>query len=238
MEREKLTFGCIPMTRKYIIFAFIFTLVSAALFHDEVRAQSWKVIPSQSFVRIQGTSTVNTFECVAGLVLGSGQISINESNSNAIPWKTKVKGNLKTPVASFDCGKWRMTSELQQAMKAGEYPLIIFTIEEASILPVPEDDRFNIQVDGTLSIAGVNRAVSFNGSSKLMGNNSYRLNGKQTLLMTDYKIDPPSAILGLIKANDKIMINFEILVQATDQSSITKMENETTQNKVDSDSIN
>jgi hypothetical protein len=38
-----------------------------------------------------------------------------------------------------------------------------------------------------------------------------QLTGKQRLLMSDFGIDPPTALLGLIRARDRILVRFDLV---------------------------
>ena len=68
-----------------------------------------------------------------------------------------------------------------------------------------------LMASGTLRIAGVAREVTFPMKTTRNGDN-LTVTGALDLLMTDYDIAPPKAMLGMIKAGPGIKVTFDILV--------------------------
>ena len=44
---------------------------------------------------------------------------------------------------------------------------------------------------------------------------TFSLKGSEEILLTDYGIDPPTALLGLIRTGDRITIEFDMVVSPT-----------------------
>jgi len=62
-----------------------------------------------------------------------------------------------------------------------------------------------------LTIAGVDREVTLDLTIQKAGA-TLNVKGTLSLLMTDYGITPPKAMLGMVKADPKIKITFEVLL--------------------------
>ena len=51
------------------------------------------------------------------------------------------------------------------------------------------------------------------GKVKRTSANSFELHGKKDILLTDFGITPPQAMLGMIKVNDQISLSFFLKIQ-------------------------
>jgi polyisoprenoid-binding protein YceI len=61
-----------------------------------------------------------------------------------------------------------------------------------------------------LSIAGVAKEVKFKTKYDVDGN-QITFKGSYTFKMTDFNIDPPTAVMGTIKTGDEVTVRLEIV---------------------------
>jgi polyisoprenoid-binding protein YceI len=64
---------------------------------------------------------------------------------------------------------------------------------------------------GTMQIAGKTRDIAFDLRTERQGS-ALKVTGQTDLLMTDYGITPPKAMLGMLKTNPKVTVTFEALL--------------------------
>jgi hypothetical protein len=69
----------------------------------------------------------------------------------------------------------------------------------------------SLQAFGVLRIAGVEREVSFGLKTERRGA-TLVVRGELPLLMTDYGIKPPTAMLGMLKTDPKVTVTFEAVL--------------------------
>jgi polyisoprenoid-binding protein YceI len=184
-------------------FAALILLATAPVFAQEsVRA---KVLPESS-IQIHGTSTVNSFVCASTAIDGWAQLEGSGRRADS-------SVNVVVPVRSFDCGKRKMNADMQAAMKAGSHPAIQFELSEAVLVdgPASGNGDHRLLVDGRLRLAGSERAVSFFVSGRETTDGKMYVTGHAPLRMSDFGIDPPSALLGLVQANDRIEVHFNLV---------------------------
>ena len=62
-----------------------------------------------------------------------------------------------------------------------------------------------------LQIAGVEREVAIDITTKRRGRDAHG-QGRSGLLMTDYGIKPPKAMLGMLKTDPKVTVTFETVL--------------------------
>jgi polyisoprenoid-binding protein YceI len=113
-------------------------------------------------------------------------------------------GSLKSPKGDLD-------KNMYKALKVDQFPDIAFRLTrlEPSASGV-------LQATGTLRITGVERQVTFDVQA-IRGADALTISGQVALLMTDYGITPPKAMLGMLKTNPKVVVTFEtVLSMPTD----------------------
>jgi polyisoprenoid-binding protein YceI len=69
-----------------------------------------------------------------------------------------------------------------------------------------------VKASGTLTMAGVSKAIVMTVATKVMSDGSVHLSGSQVINMKDYKMTPPKAVMGTIKVGEKVTLLFELTV--------------------------
>ncbi len=190
-------------------------------------AQTRLTLQSKSRLWIEGTSTLNTFTCRSKNVGGYGVLERSTSgmlHTLAAPGAPVARAEVAVRVETFDCGKQRMNRDFYKVLKADAFPMIRFTLDEANVLGQPdaEDRIYRLRVLGRLTIAGVTRRIEMRVLGWPLADGRYRVTGKERLLMSDFEIDRPTALLGLIRTRDRILVRFDLVaVSVTTPTTIT-----------------
>jgi len=100
-----------------------------------------------------------------------------------------------------------MDKKTYEAVRADSYPEINFGFLTNTGL-VSEGRKFNGTLKGNLSVAGTTREIEVPFKGTLNYDNTIRVEGSVELRMSDFKIDPPTALLGKLKTGDMVMVNF------------------------------
>jgi len=116
-----------------------------------------------------------------------------------------------------DGAEWMriMSRDMYEALKAGSYPQIHYQLKEAEFIEnVFEDgaEWMRIMSRGIINVAGVEKEVNIPVLGKVLDNNRFHVKGEKELMMTEFDIQPPTALLGLIKAKNNITIKFDVIV--------------------------
>ncbi|MCB0588992.1 MAG: YceI family protein [Phaeodactylibacter sp.] len=165
---------------------------------------------------LEGTTNVNTFickcDCVQSLPTLQFEMDVKKEGQEAIFEEAQL--NIRTK--DLDCGNRGMNKDLHETLKAGEYPSIGITILEAGLLPDEKlacgEEWAHITTRARLTVAGVGRNVLLRVKARQTSPETYRFQSQYTIKMTDFDIEPPTAMLGLIKVNDEIEIHFDLTV--------------------------
>lgn len=176
-----------------------------------VTAQAQYTVGSASQFWIDGTSTVNSFTCAASEVAGHGVVEEAPSGQT-----TELDAEVVIPVRAFDCGVRQMNRDLYDALKGQTYPAVRFALDRAEVLPAPPYAEWTpVKVWGTITLAGAQRPVTVTAQGQRLGDGRVRIQGQHALRMTDFDIEPPTGLLGLVRAHDDIVVRFDLIASAT-----------------------
>lgn len=201
---------------------FLFSIMIAGLYLGEsVTAQYITYIPEEvSRLWIEGRSNVNEFECEANQYFGEatlfdnpGPVEFSQSMQERVFMQVEIR------VDGFECGRSRMNRDLQDALRSRDFPDITFLFDSADLVGFPEtnDGAFEINVKGTLTVAGNTRDIQFITRAYYLEPTKVRAIGKTTIRMSDFDVEPPTALMGLVKADDELSVNFDLVARETDQ---------------------
>lgn len=176
----------------------LFVLFAIVFFASNLISQNYTV-SDQSTAVVIGSSTLHDWESDVEEIKGQATIETNSGQLTAIP-----KMNVQFKVESIKSGKSRMDRITYDALKSEDHPEIQFEIIE--VLSVNNN---KVKAVGNLNIAGFKKKVIVEGI--LMENgNKIQISGNHMIDMTEFQIDPPTAMLGTIKVGKDIELKFDI----------------------------
>jgi len=166
-----------------------------------VNAQSKLTVNSNSTLIVSGTSTLHDWEIEADQVSGYATFDIQEGILS------KVSDlNIKVKSTDLKSGKSGMDNNTYKALKAEEFEYIIFKLSESTL--IKEGSNYLVKGTGNLTVAGFTRQIDISSTCEITSG-TVKCKGSYTMKMTDWKIEPPTAMFGTIKTGDEITIDFE-----------------------------
>ena len=164
--------------------------------------QELRVNPEQTQLTIFGTSSIHDWEIEANHSIGTAEVTFENGQFSSIEALT-----FKVEVASLESGKSAMDDNTVEALKGDKYPFITYKLKSVNSTKKVGEDSI-LWTTGDLTIAGVTRPI--NMEVQLEDNSgSLTITGEVNLKMTDFKVDPPTAIFGTITTGDAIKIQFK-----------------------------
>ena len=156
-------------------------------------------------VSIHGTSNLHNWDENVGEVSGDGVINRNSDGSYDLA-SVAIKINVHSIKSTEGSG---MDNNTYKALKADTYPEITFTLSAPLNSIQTSASAKPVLAKGNLTIAGVTKAITMvvNVSMPVLGELSFE--GSQKIMMTDYNVKPPTALLGTIRAGDEITLNYK-----------------------------
>lgn len=123
------------------------------------------------------------------------------------------KLSFSTPAKSLKSESNQMDKNTYKALKADANPNIHFELVSANLTPV-DGSTYKVNGVGRLTIAGVTKQTDVNGTCKINPDKSLTISGFKKFKMTEYKVDPPTALFGTIKTGDEITINYNLKIKS------------------------
>jgi polyisoprenoid-binding protein YceI len=179
-------------------------IISPALSAQQV----YKIGPETS-IQVDGTSSLHDWTCKVETFAGEGKFSL-EGNM-----LTEITG-LKISLAanSLKSGKGAMMDKnTYKALKADEFPQIVYELQGTKVLPGGK-----VSTTGKLTIAGVSKVVKMEVNYQVNAG-KVTVKGALPILMREYKIDPPTAMMGTIKTGEEVTVVFHAVFAAAKELS-------------------
>lgn len=150
----------------------------------------------KSSMQITGTSSLHDWESEVDDFSVKGNINENVIDGLEVTVQTK----------SIKSGKSIMDDKTHDALKAKKHPSIVFKSDKLTI------NGNKVTGKGTLSLAGQSKPISLNADVVSQTAGAMQVKGAVDLKMTDFGIDPPTAMFGTLQTGDDISIKYDISV--------------------------
>src|SRR5690348_11941007 len=196
------------MMKRYVTGLALTALFAAA---GAAKAQSIRLaVAPESKLWVEGGSNLHDWHCQASAI--DAQIEAEKAILDSAPAPALLKKvSVKVPVRNLKCGSGKMEDNLYKALKADAAPQISYILGSFEVQP-GQTDSYTLKTVGTLTIAGVEKTVNMDVTTKRQPDGSLRANGELPLLMTDFGVKPPTALLGTLRTNNEVKVKFELLV--------------------------
>ena len=159
---------------------------------------------------LEGDSNLHAWTCDAEEFVP--ELRVERPTPDAPPSRVD-RAVLDVPVAKIECGHGKMNDNLRKALKAAEFPSIMFVVTDAEFYDTGTKGALELLAKGHLYVAGEGRDLQFQVSGTDTGDGALRILGRVTIKMTDFGIQPPTAMLGLLKSKDEVTIHFDLMAE-------------------------
>ena len=174
----------------------ILTLFSLGVLSSHAQYQ---LDPNLSSMYIDGTSTLHDWTSTVEGIKGSLNPEIAEGKLS------KIKSiHLDVAVNSIKSGKSAMDKNTYNALNESAHPNISFRLKTYHI------DETMLTLGGDLTISGVTQSIKIRTPYSMTGE-KIKIDGSYKLQMTDYNVEPPTAVMGTIKTGDDVTVRFHLV---------------------------
>jgi len=156
-------------------------------------------------VTIHGTSNLHDWNETVGTVSGAGMVSSNSDGSfnlNSLSIVMEVH-SIKSTEGSA------MNNNTYKALKADADPEITLKLSNPINSIQAKKGEAAVSAKATLTIAGVTKTIDILVKASMPEQGKLVFEGSQAIKMTDYGINPPTALFGTLKTGNEITISFK-----------------------------
>jgi polyisoprenoid-binding protein YceI len=175
------------------------------------QSDSYEIL-DKSTMQVEGTSTLKDWN--SDVEKFSLSIKFNAAALKGDTLSNPVESlSLTIPVKNIESGKGGMNRKTYDALKSDDFPNITFKMNKAELVNADSAlTSMELNVEGNLTIAGTSKNISLPVTGTKQDDGSFKFTGEYEMNMKDYDVDPPSAMLGTIKAGEVVTIPFEIYI--------------------------
>lgn len=163
---------------------------------------------------LEGSSNVAAWRCSGTTLDGTMAVAAPLDRIDSVMAGVE-EFTLRVPVSTLRCGNRQMERDMYRALRSDSFPTIEFEFAEL-VGAVHRDtgaDKFTVRINGVLALAGARRAVTLDVEAQRIANDRFVLRARLPLRMTDFRITPPTALFGMIKANDRLVVQFDLVLE-------------------------
>ncbi len=180
------------------------SLIALFLFNTHISsAQSFHLSNSTSTLKIEGTSNIHDWHIIAEDQQGTlvATIANNQiSNFDQLDFSVKAE--------SLKSGKGSMDKNTYKALNTNKYKNIVYKLSKVKSINCAGSGSCKVSTLGSLTISGTTKTIEMVFDVKF-SDSKIILSGNKTLNMTDFGVEPPTALLGTITTGENIDVIFK-----------------------------
>jgi polyisoprenoid-binding protein YceI len=188
--------------------------------------------PGAGSVTVNGSSSLHDWsvdsQTIEGSVVFKAETPSSLVENNKLTFDLDQAG-VEIPVKSLSGEKDGLNQKMYKAMEAETYPDITYELDNVALDRRPAQNKVRLQSEGTLTIHGTSRTL--NMPMEVTRNGSRLVaEGETDLKMTDFDIEQPTALGGLVTAYDNVTVTWTwpVVRQYTPQYQAGSIMRETT----------
>src|SRR5690554_2213127 len=143
-------------------------------------------------LKVTGTSTLHDWEMVSTQATGEAILVQQDGKLQGIQ-----KLSIQMPAESIKSGRGAMDKNTYAALNTKKHKQVQFVLTDINPTGANTWDA-----KGSFTIAGVTQPAAFEVKSSQSGS-GYNFQEEHAFQLTDYKIDPPTALLGTVKTRSE-----------------------------------
>lgn len=159
---------------------------------------------------ITGTSSLHDWESEVTKLTADGKFTVDGT--------LKSIENLLVEIPVIDIVSPKgsvMDKKTYKALEEEDHPTITYRLTKVQSITPKGSNGFTVKTSGKLTIAGTTKDVTIQVDGERLANGNLKFTGSKALKMTDFNVEPPTALLGTIKTGDDISVNFQLTMVGT-----------------------
>lgn len=183
---------------KIILVGIIFITTSG------LKAQESKLNLAESKLTVFGTSNLHDWDIVAKAMSGKANFDFD---ANVL--KDIESLDFSVESEQLLSGKSGMDSNTFKALNSKKYKTINYKLTKILKITKVSATTYTIEAQGDLMIAGTTKNITQVFTAVVSGKKVV-LSGKTKITMTQFKVEPPTALFGTIKTGPDVTVDFKV----------------------------
>ncbi|MBW4891014.1 YceI family protein [Mucilaginibacter sp. HMF5004] len=194
------------LTHRNTVRVMLITAITILFALPSLKAQTlYKLSPGPDVsIKVLGTSNVHDWTMASTGIDSKGEFKFDNGILTGLQ-----SFNLSIDVKTLKSEHSSMDSRTYKAINANQYPKITYKLNSA-VVTLIEKNKYLIKAKGELTIAGATQGVTLDVTAVVNADNSITCTGTEKLKLTDYKITPPSFMLGTMKVYNDLSIKYNL----------------------------
>jgi hypothetical protein len=164
------------------------------------------VIDANSQLLIHGRTNVNSFTCTINCYNQIDTLAYRYSYDERGKSMMFSKNKMELPVYNFDCGNPMITKDFRITTKATQHPYL-----QIAFLSLDNVNKVNPTAKMEISLAGTTREVTVIFNTQFVGD-LIQLKGSHPVCFADFGMQAPARMMGLVKVQEDLTVEFNLLV--------------------------
>ena len=195
----------------YILLVF---LIASHMAHGQ---DEYRMVEEKSRMVVRGTSSLHDWSMLVGIMELAASFSKEGGQI----------GHINGVIFICDAGSLKsdhklMDKKTHEALNAKTNPHITFSYNSIETLHTGAGE-IGGSVAGSLSIAGKEKNISVPFHARMESSGQILLEGTVPLKMSDFGIEPPTALMGTLKTGDEVSIEFSLVLEKDLHSSYQRL---------------
>ncbi|WP_324720772.1 YceI family protein [Salinimicrobium sp. HB62] len=165
--------------------------------------QTFNVNNGASSLKVEGTSNIHDWELTAKELQGSMKVQMEDGQLVQLD-----QLQFAVVAESLKSGKGGMDKNTYKALNTDDHKRITYDLTSVKNLDCTSKTSCKITTNGVLTISGTKKNVEMVFDAKVAGD-KITLSGNKKIKMTEFKVDPPTAMFGTITTGDDVNIKFQ-----------------------------
>ncbi|MBN1158617.1 MAG: YceI family protein [Bacteroidales bacterium] len=180
----------------------MYLLISVASISMVLTQPSYRIVESRSKFAIHGTSSLHDWTMEAENFACNLVFDLDDMEVQNI-----ADVHFSVAVKDIRSESNLMDNKAHDALQANRSPFITFRQAELQSLN-SSNGQISGQISGFLTIAGKTNQVVVRFTGHVLDENRISVFGTLSLNMSDYNIEPPTAMLGVLKTYDSVTLEY------------------------------
>jgi polyisoprenoid-binding protein YceI len=185
-------------------------LLLVSIIHTSYSQSEYRIAGQNSKMTVKGTSSLHDWQCRVEQVTGQAKAEVEGGKLTKLSSLTlsATSNSIRSIKENGDYYEKAMDKNIYKALATDKHPNIVFTLSKVNSMKASGTSTL-IDASGVLSIAGTRKEAIITVKAT-PGATGIVFEGSVPIKMTDFNVDPPTALFGTIKTGNDVVVDFKM----------------------------